>query len=124
MNISEAVQESLVENLFILTCGPIPPNPAKLLGSESMRQFIEQVKGDFDQILFDTPPILAVTDAQLMANQCDGTILILSSGNTDIDAAKRAKELLIAAKGKLLGAVLNKKKSKDSHYYYYYGHSN
>jgi protein-tyrosine kinase len=119
--LTEAVQPTQIEHLSILTCGPIPPNPAELLGSTSMSQFIEDAKTQFDVVLFDTPPILAVADAQILANKVDGSILVISSGNTDQDAAIKSKDLLESAKGKVLGAVLNKKKANDSQYYYYYG---
>ena len=122
--LTEAVQATEVEHLSILTCGPIPPNPAELLGSASMSQFIELAKTHFDVVLFDTPPILAVADAQILANKVDGSILVISSGGTEQDAARKSKDLLMSAKGKVLGAVLNKKKAKDSQYYYYYGDNN
>ena len=122
--LTDAVQETEVEHLSILTCGPIPPNPAELLGSASMSQFIELAKTHFDVVLFDTPPILAVADAQILANKVDGSILVISSGGTEQDAARKSKDLLMSAKGKVLGAVLNKKKAKDSQYYYYYGDNN
>jgi capsular exopolysaccharide synthesis family protein len=89
-----------------------------------MSQFIELAKTQFDVVLFDTPPILAVADAQILANKVDGSILVISSGGTEQDAARKAKDLLESAKGKVLGAVLNKKKAKDSQYYYYYGDNN
>ncbi|MBB6176107.1 capsular exopolysaccharide synthesis family protein [Anoxybacillus tengchongensis] len=116
-----AVKETDVENLFVLTSGPIPPNPAELLGSATMEDLLAEAYDQFDVVLFDTPPVLAVTDAQILANQCDGTILVVQSGRTEIEAAQKAKELLLAAKGKLLGVVLNQKKQKESSYYYYYG---
>ncbi|WP_264804005.1 CpsD/CapB family tyrosine-protein kinase [Cytobacillus sp. NCCP-133] len=119
--ISEAVNKTDQENLFVLTSGPIPPNPAELLGSKAMEEFMETAYKEFDMILFDTPPVLAVTDAQILANKCDGTILVVSSGKTETEAAVKTKEHLQAAKGKLLGVVLNQKKVKDSPYYYYYG---
>ena len=72
-------------------------------------------------VLFDTPPVLAVTDAQILANKCDGSILVAHSNQTVVEAANKAKDLLIAAQAKLLGVVLNQKNHKDSHYYYYYG---
>ncbi len=122
--ITEAVQSTEIDFLSILTCGPIPPNPAELLGSTSMEQFIELVKSHFDVVLFDTPPVLAVADAQILANRVDGSILVISSGSTEQEAALKAKGLLASAKGKLLGAVLNKKRAKDSQYYYYYGDNN
>lgn len=121
VNLLEAVIQPKIENLSILASGPIPPNPAELLGSKSMDELLEEAYQHFDIILFDTPPVLAVTDAQILANKCSGTILVVNSGKTEIDGATKAKELLLSAKGKLLGVVLNQKKAKDSQYYYYYG---
>ncbi len=119
--LENCIQETEVDNLFVLPTGPIPPNPAELLGSEAMKDMLNTGLESFDMILLDTPPVLAVTDAQILANQCDGTILVIKSGETPIDAAVKSKELLLAANGKLLGTVLNNKKIQDSHYYYYYG---
>jgi len=116
-----AYQETEVENLFVLTSGPIPPNPAELLGSKAMRHFFKEAQEQFDLIIFDTPPVLAVTDAQILANQCDGTVLVVSSGKTEIGAAVKAKDLLVSANGKLLGVVLNRRKMQQGQYYYYYG---
>lgn len=113
-------QETKVENLYVLTSGPIPPNPAELLSSKAMEQCIQQLYNEFDLLIFDTPPVLAVTDAQILANQCDGTILVVESGGTEIEAAVKAKELLEAANAKLLGVVLNKRKHREGGYYYYY----
>lgn len=110
-----------VPNLSVLTSGPIPPNPAELLGSKSMAKFIKEARENYDVILFDTPPILAVTDAQVLGTQCDGSVLVVFSGKTELEHAKKAKELLEATKSKLLGAVLNGKKLQNSDYYYYYG---
>ncbi|CAM3922688.1 CpsD/CapB family tyrosine-protein kinase [Mesobacillus zeae] len=119
--LADAYEETNVPNLFILSSGPIPPNPAELLGSASMDTFLEEAKQQFDIIIFDTPPVLAVTDAQILANKCDGTILVVYSGKTEINGAAKAKELLISAKAKLLGVVLNHKDLKSTDYYYYYG---
>lgn len=115
------IQKTKIDHLSVLPTGPIPPNPAELLGSQAMKEFLNRAMENFDMILIDTPPVLAVTDAQILANQCDGTILVIKSGETQVDAAMKAKELLVAANGKLLGTVLNQKKVQDSHYYYYYG---
>lgn len=115
------VLETEEENLYLLTSGPIPPNPAELLSSKSMERFIEEAKQEFDIILFDTPPILAVADPQILANQCEGSILVVFSEKTEIDQAKRAKELLENAQGKFLGVVMNNKKMTKDNYYYYYG---
>ncbi|MBO1511901.1 CpsD/CapB family tyrosine-protein kinase [Metabacillus sp. BG109] len=119
--LEEAVQTTAQENLWLLTSGPIPPNPSELLGSKGMQNLLEKAKDEYDLIIFDTPPVLAVTDAQVLSNLADGVVLVVSSGKTETDAAKKAKELLDSAKAKILGVVLNNKKQEESHYYYYYG---
>lgn len=121
LTIDKAVKESAEKNLFVLTSGPIPPNPAELLSSQMMKQFFKEAQEYFDLIVFDTPPLLAVTDAQLLANKCDGTVLVVSSGKTQNDMLLKAKELLDSAQSKLLGVVLNNKKIENTNYYYYYG---
>lgn len=122
VSLKDAVRETDVEGLFAVTSGPIPPNPAELLGSASMEQLIAEITDLFDLVLFDTPPLLVVTDAQILADKTDGTILVISSGKTDREQAMKAKSMLNSTKGKLLGAVLNnKKQDKNTHYYYYYG---
>ncbi|MCM3544945.1 CpsD/CapB family tyrosine-protein kinase [Priestia megaterium] len=119
--LAQAVQESEIPHLSVLTSGPIPPNPSELLASAQMTELLKEMKEQFDMIIFDTPPILAVADAQILANQVDGTILVVSSGKTEKDAALKAKELLSNAQGKLLGVVLNNRKVEEGNYYYYYG---
>lgn len=119
--LGEAVNTTDVDHLHVLTSGPIPPNPAELLSSRAMGQFFELVKEEYDLVIFDTPPVNAVTDGQVLANQCDGTILVVSSGRTEVDPVTKAKELLVAAQARILGVVLNNKKAKDTQYYYYYG---
>jgi protein-tyrosine kinase len=119
--LDSAANKTEIENLYVMTSGPIPPNPAELLGSKAMDELLENAQQDFDIVIFDTPPVLAVTDAQILANKCNGTILVVNSGKTEIEPAMKAKELLLSSKGKLLGVVLNQKKAKDSQYYYYYG---
>ncbi|MED4391752.1 CpsD/CapB family tyrosine-protein kinase [Priestia aryabhattai] len=119
--LAQAVQESEIPHLSVLTSGPIPPNPSELLASTQMAELLKEMKEQFDMIIFDTPPILAVADAQILANQVDGTILVVSSGKTEKDAALKSKELLSNAQGKLLGVVLNNRKVEEGNYYYYYG---
>jgi capsular exopolysaccharide synthesis family protein len=120
-SLEEAVKNTDIPHLSVLTSGPIPPNPAELLGSRAMEQLMNEVKGDFDIVIFDTPPTLAVADSQILANLCDGILLVLFSGKTGTEESVKAKELLLTAKGKILGAVLNHKKIKKSESYYYYG---
>jgi capsular exopolysaccharide synthesis family protein len=119
--LAEVVQQSDVSNLDLLTCGPIPPNPAEMLSSKAMNRFFEEAYVQYDLIIFDTPPILAVTDAQVLANQCDGVILVISSGTTEVDRAVKSKELLETTRTKVLGVVLNNREMKETNYYYYYG---
>lgn len=120
-SLQDAISNTDVENLDVLTSGPIPPNPAELLASKAMLDFLTKVEEQYDVVLFDTPPLLAVADSQILANLCEGSILVVFSGKTEIEKVTKAKELLAAAKGKLLGAVLNNKKMDKSNYYYYYG---
>ncbi|KZE14019.1 CpsD/CapB family tyrosine-protein kinase [Priestia aryabhattai] len=119
--LGQAVQGTEVSDLYVLTSGPVPPNPSELLASSQMKELLKEMKQQFDMIIFDTPPILAVADAQILANQVDASILVVSSGKTEKEAAVKAKELLIHAKSKLLGAVLNNRKADSGNYYYYYG---
>jgi capsular exopolysaccharide synthesis family protein len=121
MSLEKAVRETEVENLMVLTSGPIPPNPAELLASKAMDQFFRDVTNAYDIVLFDTPPVIAVTDAQILANKCDGTVLVVYSHKTEKEPVVKAKELLEAAQAKLLGVVLNYKETQGSNYYYYYG---
>ncbi|KAF0821740.1 CpsD/CapB family tyrosine-protein kinase [Cytobacillus firmus] len=121
MTLMESVKAIDMKNLFILPSGPIPPNPSELLGSKAMDYFMNAALEEFDIILFDTPPVLAVTDAQILSNKCQGTILVAGSGKAEKEQLVKTKELLEAAKGKLLGVVLNNKKMKESQHYYYYG---
>lgn len=118
-SIKDALCSTDIDNLTIIPSGPVPPNPAELLGSFSMKEFLAEAKQQFDYIFFDTPPVLAVTDAQILANQCDGTVLVLNSGNTDIEGAQKTKELLASSQAKLIGAVLNNRSVKETNYYYY-----
>jgi capsular exopolysaccharide synthesis family protein len=119
--LTSSVLDTEEKDLYLLTSGPVPPNPAELLSSKSMEQFIEEAKEQFDYVIFDTPPLLAVADPQILANKVDGSILVVYSGKTEIDQAKKAKDLLSNAQSKLVGAVLNHKEVKDNEYYYYYG---
>jgi capsular exopolysaccharide synthesis family protein len=117
----EVTNTTDIPGMDVLTCGPIPPNPAELLNSRAMVHFLDEAYKNYSMVIFDTPPVLAVSDGQVLANQCDGTILVISSGTTEIEAAQKAKELLDSAKAKLLGVVLNNRELKETNYYYYYG---
>ncbi|WP_174614773.1 CpsD/CapB family tyrosine-protein kinase [Virgibacillus ihumii] len=120
-SIQQATNETDVENLDVISCGPIPPNPSELLGSKKMEQFINEVSTAYDIILFDTPPVLAVADAQILANLSDGSLLVVRSKQTEYETAQKAVEVLDSAQAKLLGSILNDVEKKKNNYYYYYG---
>ncbi len=119
----DAIQAAKIENLFILTSGPIPPNPSELLGSERMEHLVQLMRNDFDTVLLDSPPAVAVTDAAVLSAWVDGVILVLRAGVAKIDMAKQTKEQVEKANGKIIGAILYgvKYSGEDYHYYYYYG---
>lgn len=95
-----------VENLWVLPSGPLPGNPADLLGSPHMDDMIERLKRDAEIVIFDAPPVLAVTDATLLATKLDGVLLIMRAGKTRRDHAERAKDRLEQVHARLVGAVL------------------
>ena len=120
--VEEAIIETSVENLSILTSGPIPPNPAELLTSKAMGNLLGKLYQEFDVVILDSPPVLAVADAQILSKHADGVVLVVSSGQTETEQGKKAKQALISANAHLLGVVLNNKKQAKNDYYYYYGH--
>jgi len=117
------IQDTQVENLRLLTSGPIPPNPSELLGSTKMQELIDYLKTQADYVIFDTPPVIAASDACVLASKADGVILVISSGTIRPEMAQKAKDLLIKAKGNLVGVILNRIEIEDelAYYYYYYG---
>lgn len=121
--IQEAIQETDIEGLSVITSGPIPPNPAELLASKQMGIVMGMLKEEFDLIIFDAPPVLSVTDAQILSNKCDATILIVNAGETQKNAIVKAKELLDLSKADIIGVIMNNinLKKKDYYYYQYYG---
>lgn len=101
------LQETEVAGLWVLPSGPLPPNPAELLASQRMGQVIERLKELADQVLFDAPPVVAVTDAAVLAGRMDGVLLVINAGSTKRELARRAKEVLERVNARLIGAVLN-----------------
>lgn len=122
VDLSSAVQETSVDGLAVLTSGPIPPNPAELLGSAAMDGVIRSARGLYDHVLIDSPPAGPLADASILASKVDGIILVLTAGETRVDHARDVKESLERARGKVLGVVLNKVRysSRDYRYQYYY----
>lgn len=113
------VQESGVPNLQVLTSGPLPPNPSQLLGSHAMGRILAVLREAADIVLFDAPPVLAVTDATLLATRVDGVLLVVEAGATRRDLARRARAQLEKVNARLLGVVLNNV-AFDAQVYSYY----
>ncbi|MGM0883303.1 MAG: CpsD/CapB family tyrosine-protein kinase [Bacillota bacterium] len=122
-SLEEAIQMTDVPNMDVITSGAIPPNPAEMMASKSMTAVIEQLREMYDIILIDTPPLLAVTDAQIVATKSDGVILVVDQGNVKREIANKAVQNLENVKARILGVVLNnvKRKANEEAYYYYYG---
>lgn len=111
-----------VEGLFVIPSGPIPPNPSELLGSSRMIELLEKVVDRYDVVLLDAPPIIAVTDAVLLAPMVDNVFLVLRAGESRVDMAREARDRLLKAGARSVGVVLNEAKLHGSgNYYYYYG---
>lgn len=113
------LQKTTVENLWLLTSGPKPPNPADLLGSKMMDRMIESLLSQADVVLFDAPPVLAVTDATILGAKVDGVLLVVSAGKTRRDHAQRAKQILQTANVHIIGVTLTNA-PKDSSLRAYY----
>jgi non-specific protein-tyrosine kinase len=115
-----AIGNTEVPNLRLLCSGPTPPNPSELLGSRQMQQVIDRLTGMCDIVVFDTPPVGAVTDATVLATRTDGVVLVIERGRTPMKAVEHAREKLQAVGATLLGVVLNKVRSSEAAEYYYY----
>lgn len=119
--IDDFISETDVKNLFLLASGPVPPNPSELLGSEKMNELIAYLRERFSYVIFDVPPVIAVTDACVLVSKLDGVVLVLDIKTICPQMAQKAKELILKARGHLLGVVLNRAEVEvDSQYYNYY----
>ena len=105
--------------LFVLTSGPVPPNPAELLGSDQMRKLIELLGQHFTHVVIDSPPVNSFTDGVLIASIVDGVLLVVHGGKSSRGVVRRSRQLLLDIGAKIVGVVLNNV-SAGSHDYYYY----
>lgn len=124
MAIDDVLMAAGLDNLKILTCGSMPPNPSELIGSDRMEEFISEVKKEFDIVLFDAPPTLPVTDSVILGSKVDGTILVYKVGRVARGMLKRAKAHLEAVGGSVWGVILNDVRAEVSSSlvsYHYYG---
>lgn len=112
------VQKTEVPGLLVLTSGPLPPRPADILGSRRMEAVIAQLREHADIVLFDTPPVNAVTDAAVLATKVDGVLLVFRSGATKRDRAREARRLLDKVNANIVGVVLTDVQGEDRYSYY------
>jgi capsular exopolysaccharide synthesis family protein len=114
-------QVTHIRNLSVVTSGPLPPNPAELVGSRRMHECLESGMKEYDLLLFDSPPIISVSDALALSAQCEGVILVVRSGTMPQAVVRRTVDHIEAVKGRILGIVLNSVDMKrDGVYYDYY----
>lgn len=124
LTLDDIIQPTIVENLSVITSGPVPPNPAELLDSERFKTLMRQLQAEYDLVVLDSPPVNTVTDSQLLAAQVDGTILVVPQGIADKNGVRRAKQLLETVHANILGAIMNRVTATKSEGYYggsYYG---
>ncbi len=126
LRLANVVRKTEVSGFFVLTSGPIPPNPAEILTSQKMRKFVAGLTEVFDMVIVDSPPVTAVSDASILASYLDGVVMMVGSGSVARDEARHARDQLQKVKANILGVVLNKVPINGSGYYYhyYYGRGN
>lgn len=125
-SMQDAVKSTDLPNLFVLPCGPTPPNPAELLQTEKFSVLVQSLLDRYDRVIFDSPPLLAVTDAAVLSRVADGIVLIVRAGRTTRDALYRAKRQIENVNAHIAGVIINDVNLKNSqyagYYYYYYNH--
>ncbi|WP_278588079.1 CpsD/CapB family tyrosine-protein kinase [Limosilactobacillus pontis] len=127
IDLNKIIQSSGIDNLSVLPSGPTPPNPAELLSSQRMKDFLKAAKERYDMVIVDVPPMLEVTDTQVISHYLDAVVLVVKQGQTQKLGAKRTVELLKLAHANLLGYVMNDVPSDGSAGYGYgygYGYGN
>ena len=120
--LDETIIHTEVNNLDILTSGPIPPDPSSLIESQKLRDIINKLKEMYDMVIIDTPPVMAVNDATVVGRIADGILLVIESGRATFSMVDHIKELFTKAGLNTIGIVLNKFKSHETGYYHYYYH--
>ena len=121
LELEDVVYATEVEGLFVIPCGPIPPNPSELLGSAKMVDLLEKAAAAFDVVLLDAPPVIAVTDAAVLTPMVDSALLVLKAGDSRIDTAREARDRLVRAGARSVGVVLNQAGIlRDGYPYHHY----
>lgn len=119
-DLRDYLQPTEIDNLMIMTSGPIPPNPSELLGSQRMKHVIDELSKLADIVIFDTPPVLVVTDAAVLGRQVDGVLLVADAGGTREQALAHAVAELRKTGTNVLGVAMNRLDNRSRGYYYYY----
>ena len=125
-DVSVFLQQTDLKDLSLMASGPTPPNPSELLSSSRMDATVDALRRQADIVLFDSPPVLAVADAAVLAGKMDSTMLVVDSGRTRAHALRRAAETLARSRTKVVGVVLNKLTPRSRGYYdygYYYAYA-
>jgi len=123
VQVASVLHTTSIPNLSLITAGTIPPNPAELLGSEKMADLLTALRAQYDHIIIDAPPVLAVTDAPLLTNRCDLVIIVLETERVPVKAAQRMVEMLANVQAPVGGIVINNKSGTSMEQYGYYGRS-
>jgi capsular exopolysaccharide synthesis family protein len=121
--LEEIVHNTHIEKLHILPAGPIPPNPVELLNSPRVAELLDALARKYERVLIDSPPVIAVTDAAILARMADGVILAIHGGHAHRDIVKRGIETLRNVGGQILGVILNNVNIYRASYYDYYYYS-
>jgi len=125
LDYDDVIKSTAIPNLFILPCGPLPPNPAELLMTQRFQAVLAELGRRFDRIILDSPPLQVVTDAVVLSKQVDGVILIVHAAKTLRDEIQRAKRQIQNVKGKIFGVIVNaiEPDHRSGYYYSYYGYT-
>ncbi|MFT8405680.1 CpsD/CapB family tyrosine-protein kinase, partial [Liquorilactobacillus nagelii] len=122
-DVNNAIYETSIPKLYVMPSGPIPPNPAELLSSKRMDSLIKALSDQLDLVIYDAPPVLSVTDAQILATKVDGTILVVRKNIAEKEAVKHSITALKQVNAKIIGTILNDvENAGGSGYYGYYGY--
>ena len=114
------IQQETESGLYVLTSGPVPPNPAELVGSEHMQRVLNTLKNTFDHVVIDSPPIASFTDGVLLSSICDGVVLVVHANQCSRKVVLRSRQSLEDVGAKIIGIVLNRVDMRSSDYYYGY----
>jgi exopolysaccharide transport family protein len=120
--IRDVIRETEVENLHIIPCGNIPPNPSELLGSRAMKEMLESLAGEYDRIIIDSSPVTAVTDAAVLSKVVDGVVVVVQANKTEREVVSRAIDQLTAVNARIFGVILNKFDLSINKYYHKYSY--